>query len=375
MILSSTSSQIAAFAAALVITAMGAPTMGSQSAGQKAVRILAVNVKNATNTSTRMAVSGESMVLPKQIPGMLCFDNVVPGSIVVRNTYLPNQPGTVIYEQGRDYVVNYTLGTIARAPASRIPDYSTNILYGVSNFDHSQYPGYGNTAFLVFVDYQTTNGRPFATPTDQSALLKKTGEKLRAGGPFKLIAFGDSITAGGEASSEALRYPNRYAQSLQKRFPDAQIAFENGATGGDTSSMGLARIEDKVLTRNPDLVLLAFGMNDHNIPGYGVPVDTFQQNLITMIDAIRSRTDAEVILISAFPPNPEWAFGSHQMDKYAAATKQAAASRNCAYADLYSVWTALLGRKDPPSMLGNNINHPTDFGHWLYLQALEAVEF
>jgi len=35
----------------------------------------------------------------------------------------------------------------------------------------------------------------------------------------------------------------------------------------------------------------------------------------------------------------------------------------------------VLERKDLPSLLGNNINHPNDFGHWLYYQALKSVKF
>jgi hypothetical protein len=35
----------------------------------------------------------------------------------------------------------------------------------------------------------------------------------------------------------------------------------------------------------------------------------------------------------------------------------------------------VLKRKDPSSLLGNNINHPNDFGHWLYVVALEGLKF
>jgi lysophospholipase L1-like esterase len=130
-----------------------------------------------------------------------------------------------------------------------------------------------------------------------------------------------------------------------------------------------------VLTRKPDLVLVAFGMNDHNVPGFGVPLDKFEATLNQIVSTIRERTGAEVMLLSTFPPNPDWAFGSHQMEKYAEATKSAANTQKCAYVDVYSVWAKALARKDAPSLLGNNINHPNDFGHWLYLQALEAVKF
>lgn len=320
-------------------------------------------------------VIGESLVLAGTEPGRLMFADIVPGSISVRSTYESGGKDTIVYEHGRDYVVNYALGTIARAPASRMPDYSKSILYGQKNFDHNQFPGFTNNGFFVFVDYGTKAGAALAKPTDQSSLLAKTRAKITAGGPFKLIAYGDSISAGGEASTEDLRFQNRYGKTLQKRFPKAEVTVECGATGGDHTGHGVARLEEKVLTRKPDLVLLAFGMNDHNLAPYGVPLEQFEANLNEIIAKIRDRTGAEIILLSTFPPNPDWAFGSHQMEKYAEVTRRVAEKRKCAYADLYSVWQIALVRKDPSSLLGNNINHPNDFGHWLYLQALEAVGF
>ena len=90
---------------------------------------------------------------------------------------------------------------------------------------------------------------------------------------------------------------------------------------------------------------------------------------------IRERKGAEVIIFSTMPPNDNWHYGSHRMGQYAEAAKQAAAAVKCAYVDVYSVWLMVLRRKDQPSLLGNNINHPNDFGHWLYEQAFEAMMF
>lgn len=338
--------------------------------------LASVAVARQVPKDNKMKMVGESLVLAGTEPGKLLFADIVPGSIVVRSAYDPGAKGVVVYEQGRDYVVNYALGTIARAPKSRMPDFGKNVLYGQSNFNHANFPGFTNNGFFVWVDYETKSGSPLAPTTDQSSLLAKSRAKLTKGGPFKLIAFGDSIIAGGEASTEALRFQNRYAGTLGKRFAKAEITVENGATGGDTSSDGLGRIEAKVLTREPDLVLVAFGMNDHNIsPPFGVPLEQFEANMDRMVSLIRERTGADVMLLSTFPPNPEWAHGSHQMERYAAVTRRVAEKRKCAYADVYGVWAKVLQRKDAPSLLGNNINHPNDFGHWLYLQALEAVRF
>lgn len=335
--------------------------------------VLFAALTGITQAAETLSITGESLVLVGETPGNLCFDQILPASVVVRSAYDPARDGVVVYEPERDYVVDPAKGTIARTSGSRIPDFATNMLYGKKEFDHNQFPGFGNTPFFVYVDYTTQNGRPLFPPTDQANRLKQTRGRLEEGGPFKVIAFGDSITYGGDATEERLQFTRRYAQWLQETFPKAQIAFENGATGGDSTVSGLARLEEKVLTRDPDLVLLGFGMNDHNVGG--PEPDVFHDNLVNLVNTIRERTGAEVIMFSAFPPNPDWKFGSHRMERFAAATKRAAETANCAFADVYAAWTRTLERKDCSSMLGNNINHPSDFGHWLYFEALRSVQF
>ncbi|MBP8130231.1 MAG: SGNH/GDSL hydrolase family protein [Candidatus Hydrogenedentes bacterium] len=326
-----------------------------------------------THNALAARMTGESLVLVKTEPGRLCYDALVEGAVTVRSTYEPGLAHTVVYEPGIDYVVDYGAGTVARTPGSRIPDFSTNMLYGRQGFDHNQSPGFGNGGFFVFVDYETRAPFPLCAPTDQSALLPKTAEKLRNGGPFKIVAYGDSITAGGDATSLHLQFQERWAQYLRERFARARITVENGATGGDSTVQGLARLREKVLDRAPDLVLIGFGMNDHNING--PTPEQFAENLKTIISLVREHTGAEVVLFSAFPPNPDWKFGSHRMELYAEATRLAAGQAGCAYADVWGVWQKVLARKDLSSLLGNNINHPNDFGHWLYFQALKSLEF
>lgn len=327
----------------------------------------------AAQGATAVQMVGESLVLTGLEAGNLCFDQVVEGTITVRSTYDAHRSGVVVYEPQRDYVVDYAKGTIARTAESRIPDFKTNILYGKTEFDHNQFPGFGNGAHFVYVDYTTQNGAPLFTPTPQADKLRQTRDRLEKGGPFKIIAFGDSITYGGDASEERLQFTRRYAQWLQEQFPKAEITFENGATGGDGTVQGLARLEEKVLSRKPDLVLVGFGMNDHN-KGALEP-DAFEANLVAIVKAIRTRTGADALVFSAFPPNPDWKFGTHRMEQFAAATRRAAEKAECAFADVFAVWEKVLARKDLSSLLGNNINHPSDFGHWLYFEALKSAQF
>ncbi|WP_394793480.1 SGNH/GDSL hydrolase family protein [Armatimonas sp.] len=330
-----------------------------------------------------MDVFGESFVLTHTDLGRFCVERVTKGSVRVRSTFLPDKPGSIVYTERQDYVVDYVKGTLARTPGSRIPDFSTNTLYGQKDFDHTKFPGFTNHPWFVWVDYKASTKTPWARRNGQSRALSAVKKKLQTGGAFKIVSYGDSITAGGEASEDALRFQWRWAASLGKKFPKAAITIEDLSLSGYTSRQGIDWFDKKpealrpVTTLGtcdkPDLVLVGFGMNDHN-RGSAEP-EVFKNNLVTLAKLIQERKGASVVLFSAFPPNDDWHYGTHRMAQFAAATKQAASEAGCAYADVFSTWEWVLKRKDQPSLLGNNINHPNDFGHWLYAQAFEAMAF
>jgi lysophospholipase L1-like esterase len=318
-------------------------------------------------------VQGESLVLVKTEPGKLCFDKVVKGSLVLRSTYAADKEGSIVFTEGADYVVDYAKGTIARTEGSRIPDFSTNMLYGQEDFDHTKFPGFTNHPWFVWADYQTMHAKPWARPNDQTKYLVETKRKLAAGGPFKIATCGDSITFGGEASETKYRFQWRYAAHLQAEFPKAQIEVQDVSISGYSSQQGIDWFDKYLGTVDrPDLVLVGFGMNDHNIGG--PEPDKFTANLVEIVRLVREhKPGAEIILYSCFPPNDKWHYGRHRMADFAKATRQAAQEAGCAYADVFDTWDMVLQRKDQSSLLGNNINHPNDFGHWMYEQAFEAM--
>ena len=331
--------------------------------------LLAVGCQNRPAEPSQRRV-GESMVFVGEEPARLAERPLAPVPLVVRSAFAPG-PGVLEYVAGQDYAVDFAAGTLRRLPSSRLPDFRTNSLFGQEDFDHSKFPGFGNTRFFAFVDYgfRPTNAWPIQPA--QVALLPKSAAKLKAGGEFKLVAFGDSITAGGDATRPELIFWNQWAAELGKKYPQVRITAVNGATGGDSTVQGLQRLQAKVLDQRPDLVLIGFGMNDHNRGG--VPIPQFEANLKELISRIRAANGAEVVLFSAFPPNPKWKFGSHRMEQYAAATERVARETGAAFADVFHNWQAIANRKQPEDLLGNNINHPNDFGHWLYFRVLAEL--
>lgn len=310
---------------------------------------------------TRQA--GESVVMIGEEPAYLSHLPLPGRPVRVRSTYLP-ESGTVQYVYGQDFVLTGMNGTLRRTANSRIPDFRTNVLFGKEMFDHAQFPGYGNAGFFVFVDYAFATTNDWPVQPSQLGLLRATQHKLSTGEAVKIVAFGDSITAGGNASRTNLIFWQRWADRLQRKYPKARITTVNGATGGDTTQQGLQRLQSKVLAEKPDLVLIGFGMNDQNVGG--IPLPQFKQNLKEMVALIREQSDAEVVLFSAFPPNPLWKYSSHHMADYARSTAQAAREMACAYADVFDNWQTLAARKKPEDLLANDINHPNDFGHWIY---------
>ena len=95
--------------------------------------------------------------LQTSVRANLAFAPMLSMPVRVRSTYRDGLPQTVHYESGRDYLLEGN-GQIRRIPDSRIPDFRipdfrTNVLYGREDFDHSQFPGFGNGGFFVFVDY------------------------------------------------------------------------------------------------------------------------------------------------------------------------------------------------------------------------------
>lgn len=310
---------------------------------------------------------GESVVLVGEEPAALAHVPIKKAKLSVRSTYLP-QASTIEYQPGRDFWFDARSGTLRRTAGSRMPDFRTNVLFGAEGFDHNNFPGFGNTAFFAFVDYSYQPTTRWPVQANQVASLPKTKAKLQAGASLKIVAYGDSITAGGDATRPEWIFWRRWADHLQTRYPQAHVEAINGATGGDSTFQGLQRLEAKVLKEKPDLVLVGFGMNDHNIGGPTIPV--FEKNLKDIIAQIRQETSAEIVLYSTFPPNEKWKYGSHRMPEYAAATERVAREVGCAFADVFNNWQAVLQRKKPEDILGNNINHPNDFGHWVYFQVL-----
>jgi acyl-CoA thioesterase I len=118
----------------------------------------------------------------------------------------------------------------------------------------------------------------------------------QAAEPVKILAFGDSLTAG-FGLSEAEAMPMQLSQALDKMGRPALVI--NGGVSGDTTAGGAARI-DWALADKPQIMILALGANDML---RAIDPATTRANLETIIDKAQA-SGVEIVLAGMLaPPN------------------------------------------------------------------------
>jgi acyl-CoA thioesterase I len=186
---------------------------------------------------------------------------------------------------------------------------------------------------------------------------------------------GDSISAGGNATGVVKAPPvcpafgQLVALALEHHF-GSKVTFTNHAVGGWTSANGLQQAkEQKIGKAKPDLVIIAFGMNDV----FARNAAAYQANIRSIIDTVRADApDAEFILVASMLGNAEWGMPMEQFPLYRDALKKLCGP-GIVLADMTSIWETLLKHKSFYDMTGNGVNHPNDFGHMVYSQTLLAL--
>lgn len=101
-----------------------------------------------------------------------------------------------------------------------------------------------------------------------------------------VIAFGDSLTVG-----YGVPPGKNFVAYLSERI---KIPIINAGRSGDTTADALIRLQDDVLDKNPDIVLILLGGNDY-LKGYSH--EAVRENVQVMVKEIQE-TGAKVILVS-----------------------------------------------------------------------------
>ena len=275
------------------------------------------------------------------------------------------------YEEGKDYLwkpgsntIELTAGTripfkksTEMAPPPGSPNTLMGVLFSEGRFFHD---------LQVKVSYKHDGVWPLPDAPEPQRLTRSLA-KLKAKQALKLVALGDSITIGGNASGfvdappHQPPYPQLVANTLQQRF-GATVTLTNLARGGTGAGWGLEMVA-QVAAEKPDLVILAFGMN------HGEPAADFEAVMRKLLDAVKAAcSEADIVLVAPMTGNP-CGFPPERFTGYRDALRNLTAP-GVALADVTTPWLELLKRKPFSDLSGNNINHPNDFGHRVYADVI-----
>jgi lysophospholipase L1-like esterase len=215
--------------------------------------------------------------------------------------------------------------------------------------------------------------------TMAARLLPKTWGKIQSGAAIKMIAWGDSVTDGGQASNPAHQYQNVFVDMLKTRFPASNPRLTTVAWGGRNSDSFLNEpkgsrfnFEEAVLGPKPDLVIMEF-VNDSFMT-----TEVVEQRY----SYLRKRFNeigAEWIILTPHYVRPDW-MGAKSIRvetdprPYVAGVRQFCELHKVALADASLRWGHLVREGIPyTTLLSNSINHPDDRGHQMFAQALMEV--
>lgn len=331
-------------------------------------------------------VHGESLFFLEETTGALPTSTLlfVPTKILS----MVHTPTGATFEEGRDYTVDSATRRITLTKDSRIP-FTTKADFepalGKSGqlfrdetrdiFFDNEHRFHDLQVEVTYAhgadDWAGLNG-PVPQPT---SFLPEINKKLAARAPLTVCLLGDSISFGLNASEGAGVAPHQppygslFVQGLQARF-GSPIDYTNFSVSGMGAPWGIEQAP-LVAAKKPDLVIIAFGMNDAS--GRVAPAD-FAGNIQKIIEAVKAvQPSASFIVVSTMRGNAEWKHAVPELYPQYRDALMPLQGPGVAVADLTSFWTVFLDRKRFDDLTGNGVNHPNDFGHRVYAQVLLSL--
>lgn len=209
--------------------------------------------------------------------------------------------------------------------------------------------------------------------------------------PFKVVTFGDSLTAPREGVKV---YSEVMEETLVKKGSDVIVV--NKGVPGNTTHMGAGRFTEDVLKQNADVVVIMFGINDSMIDVWKSPPETtprvamadYEKNLRFFVSEVRKAGGRPVLMTPSqirWTPELKKLYGKPPyntederglmllLPQYVDAMRKVAREMNVLLVDMYAKydeWEKANGSSAP--LLPDGM-HPNSQGHQLVADALIPV--
>lgn len=228
--------------------------------------------------------------------------------------------------------------------------------------------------------------------------FKEKSSNLANTRPITIAFLGDSVTQGcfecyltGENSfttvfDKTSAYHNYIARIFSILYPSVPVNIINAGISGESAAQGLLRLDRDVLSFDPDLVVVCFGLNDS-----GQGVDGISLYTEALDGIFKKLTDAGKEIIFMTPNMMNTYMSSHIkdqciievaketcktqtegiLDRYLDEAKKVCNKYDVPICDCYKKWKRLSECGiDITELLANKINHPTREMNWMFAYSL-----
>jgi len=204
---------------------------------------------------------------------------------------------------------------------------------------------------------------------DARRFTRRTVSLLEAGEAVRIVAFGDSITAGFAVRKG---FDHFWLEMLREKYPKAEISLRNEGVCGDTTFDGLARLDWSVISHAPDLVTVNFGINDMYM---GIRLGEFKSNLIEVVEKIIEGLGSgfgsgpEILLLSSEPlTTPRF---DRVVLSYYQTLEDVAEEMGVGFVDVYGAWMKRVAEGvHLDSLILPGLDHPNESGYRIIAEEL-----
>lgn len=200
----------------------------------------------------------------------------------------------------------------------------------------------------------------------------------------KIVAIGDSITYGMSASSQEMCWASLVTSMLEELIGHPMklvnkgicaniLSVDSPAYSFSEGPSGLERFRKDIIEEKPDLVFIAYGLNDSR---GGTSAQTFRKDYQEMLSEIRKEISPIIVVLNLFymheityHMDDVWNHSDYEItEEFNLIIQQLAKKNNLILADVYSA------QKGVDWSVCDDHCHPNDLGHRLIAnRVFEAI--